>query len=124
MTYLPICDFGSHPYFKKKHLVYVMVGRGAEGYRWRLRFCPDHLAVLQEDLAQFEVRTHVRTIRALDVTSVECVAGDGPVREGGWQFFLTCYPAQDERVDYWTGIHGQCSLPVYLKDPYQQSPHP
>lgn len=124
MLNFPMCDFESHPFFKKKHLVYVMVGRGAEGFRWRLRFCPDHLAVLQEDLAQFEVGAHVRAIRASHSAAIECVAGDGPVREGGWQFFLTCYPSQDERVDYWTGVHDQCRLPVYLRDQYQESPHP
>lgn len=119
MSYFPMCDFEAHPWLKKKHLVYVGVAYRGQAERWRLRFCPAHLGVLEEDLAQHEVSALQATVSNGDRRVVDCLSCREPIEEIGWQLFVTCYPTQDERKDYWARIHNKDCLPHYLKDPYQ-----
>jgi len=114
LTYFPMCDIGPHAYLKKKFLVYAAFGAGLGLERHRLRFCAEHIAVLQEDLAEFEVSAVQDALSRGDSFVTKCLSCGEPVREGGRQLFVTCYPTQDERKDYWSRIHDECSIPAYL----------
>lgn len=114
VTYFPMCDIGPHAYLKKKFLVYAAFGAGQALERHRLRFCADHIAVLQEDLSEFEVSAVQDALSRGDRVVTKCLSCGEPVREGGRQLFVTCYPTQDERKDYWSRIHDECSIPAYL----------
>lgn len=118
MSYFPSCDVGPHAWLKRKHLVYVGLGQGGDFARYRLRFCPEHLAILQEDLAEYEIMALETAVGRTNGSVVNCVSCREPVRERGRQLFVTCYPTQDQRVDYWSPIHSGCPLLPYLKDPY------
>lgn len=119
MNYFPMCDFGPHAWLKKKHLVYVGLANGGETERWRLRFCAEHLAVLEEDLAEFEVTALESAIRDGDPFVVKCLAGGEPINHRSRQVYVTCYPTQDQREDYWARICDEHELPVYLRDQYK-----
>jgi hypothetical protein len=44
----------------------------------------------------------------------DCLTCSQPLTEVGWQLFITAYPTQDERKDYWARIHTDCRLPDLL----------
>lgn len=120
--HVPLCNFGPHFWPRKKHLFYVGWGKGGDFKRYRLRFCADHTAIVDEYLSQFEVGPIETTRGGLDDGVVNCLSCCQPIDEIGWQVFVTAYPAQDERKDYWGGLHIDHQLPDYLKDPYIGSP--
>jgi len=115
MAYFP-CDYGSHYNPRKNHLVYVGVGAGTEMSRHRLRFCQAHVSAVQEYLAQFKVDPANGTVAGGDVMLANCLSCSQPVDQTGRQLFVTCYPPNDEREDYWSRIHVDCSLPDVIHD--------
>lgn len=118
MSYFPTCDFESHPWLKKKHLVYVGLAHRGETSRYRLRFCPTHLGVLEEHLGDYEVMSLQATVGPDDWRVINCLSCGEPIEEVGWQLFITCYPSQDERKDYWARVCKPEHVPAYLRDPY------
>ena len=113
MAFYP-CDYDGHWNPKKNYLFYWAVGSGIRFTRWRQRYCAIHAAVVQEDLLEYKVDP-VDTAIGNGGLLAKCFACDEPIRESGRQLFLTCYPPNDEREDYWARIHDECSLPL----PYQ-----
>lgn len=117
-TYLPLCNFDGHFWPKKKALFYVAFGHGAVFDRWRLRFCPSHAGDVDQYLSQAELGAVENTLSRIKIMAAECFACGQPLGEEPWQCFVTGYPAQDERKDYWFQVHSSCSLPSYLVDGY------
>ena len=115
---VPFCCWGPHPWFKKKALYYVGWGRGGDFKRYRLRFCYAHAALVDEHLAECEAGTLEAALRRGELPEAKCLACSKPITEVAWQVFITGYPAQDERKDYWSQIHVDCQLPDYLRDSY------
>lgn len=107
------CDRGSHRYAGRQLTAYVGMLRTDDQSRYKLRLCPTHFGALQDHLAQFEVDP-------LDNTTSDgwlagkCVSCFEPVDEGGWQVFVTSYPPNQERKDYWGKLHETCSVPPVL----------
>ena len=122
MTYLPVCSYGQHFWPKKKHLYYVGWGRAGDFKRYRLRFCAQHVGVVDEDLAEFEVSYPQSAPGHPYVPNTNCLSGGEPVSEPCWQVFVTGYPAQDQRKDYWAYLCLEHQLPEYLKDIYSAEP--
>lgn len=116
--YLPVCSFDGHLWPRKKHLFYVAVGRNGDFLRHRLRFCPTHAAVVEEHLSEFEVRTENVAAGSANWSMVKCLADGEPVDQIGVQVYITGYPTQDERKDYWACLHDACILPIFLRDLY------
>lgn len=116
MTYVPICDFDGHFWPKKKHLFYVAIGTGGDYSRYRRRFCSYHAAAVDEDLAEHELTITQDTTGTGNVAMANCLSCGEPVGEGGRQVFITGYPTQDERKDYWGKLHDGHELPLYLAD--------
>jgi hypothetical protein len=121
MAFFP-CVAGPHANPGKNYLVYVGVGLGNQFDRWRLRFCRVHLPLVQEQLAEFKLNPESGTVGGNDVPSPNCFACGEPLGETGRQVFLTCYPPNNEREDYWARIHVTCSVPPLLQDSWTQ-PH-
>lgn len=123
MTYLPVCNFDGHFWPKKKCMFYMAYGHGSTFDRWRLRFCPEHAATVDEDLSEHELSIANLTGTAVKAAASKCFSCGEPVDEGSWQCFVTGYPTQNQRKDYWFQIHGHCSLPSHLADGYSPAPH-
>lgn len=120
--YVPTCDYGPHFWPRKKHLFYVAWGQGGDYKRYRLRFCAEHTTVVEEYLSEFELSIANLTDGGTRNGVVHCLSCGEPVDEIGWQVFVTGYPAQDERKDYWGGLHVKHQLPSFLQDPIKESP--
>ena len=118
MTYIPMCDYGPHLWPRKKHLFYLAWGQNGDYQRYRLRFCPEHLTVIEEHLAEFEAEALGVAIRTGHFPVPKCLACRQPTGELDWQVFITGYPAQNERKDYWGGLHLNCVLPEPFTDHY------
>lgn len=116
MTYVPLCDFDGHFWPKKKHLFYIAVGENGQFSRYRRRFCAHHVATVQEDLAQNELLITEPAAGAVNPSMANCLSCRQPVREGGTQVFITGYPTENERKDYWGKLHDGHQLPPYLQD--------
>lgn len=112
MAFLP-CSVGPHANPFRNSLFYVARGGGLDMFRFRLRLCPGHRAVVQDNLAQYKVTPDDVALGWNDAPS-ECFACGQPIAELGDQMFVTGYPAQNEREDYWFRIHRDCSLPDWL----------
>lgn len=114
MAFYP-CDFGGHWNPKRNYLFYWAVGSGLEITRWRRRYCALHASIVQDDLSEYKVDPVDSALGISDLLANCFTCGD-PIREGGRQLFLTCYPADDQREDYWARIHDECSLPPPWQD--------
>jgi len=79
-----------------------------ERHSWRL--CSRHWQEVEIGLANFEVDPESGATRAATDERL-CVTCVKPVDELGRQLFVTCYPAQNQRKDYWSRIQDDCSLP-------------
>lgn len=121
-VFTAVCDYDTHFWPRKKRLYYVSWGLGIDYKRHRLRFCDEHCAIVEENLLEFEVGAQVRALRSRDRTTIQCFSCGKPVSDPCWQVFITGYPAQDERKDYWGGLHVDCALPEYLSDPELRTP--
>lgn len=107
MAYYP-CDRGPHYNPRKNFLWYFAWGSGLEMTRKRLRYCASHSADIEHDLAELEVTPESATERAYGARP-NCFACGQPGDEGSLQLFVTGYPADQERKDYWTNIHEHCT---------------
>lgn len=115
------CSHGRHFNPKQNRLWYVAWGRGSDFRRHRLRLCARHSNTVQENLAHCEIATLDDAGRGGYRPSADCLSCGEPVGELGWQLFVTGYPAQDERKDYWAPIHVECRLPEYLREDVPES---
>ena len=104
------CQVNGHPLFTASSLFYVGLQHGSDVSRYRLRFCRIHAASIHEDLAQFEVDADDGTLRGGDLVSSQCFSCGQPVDELGWYVFMTGYPTKDQRKDYWSRLHVECSI--------------
>jgi hypothetical protein len=114
MAFFP-CDFGPHSHNGRNSLFYVGQLDGQESHRWRLRLCLGHCVDVQQHLAKFKVLPEERTISGADTRPADCLSCGQPLVERGLQLYVTAYPANDEREDYWASIHAGCAVPAYLK---------
>lgn len=89
---------------------YVGIVEGQQSQRYKLRLCFDHLSAIQNHLAEFKLDPVDHTASWFG-TGAKCISCFKPMDELGWQFFGTCYPANQEREDYWGGLHIECDLP-------------
>ena len=117
-VYLPLCNWDGHFWPKKKCLFYLAIGGGAEFKRYRLRFCPDHGALVDEHLSQYELTVVQYAARASNGHMTHCFSGGEPLAEIVRQVFITGYPTQDQRKDYWFQVCGDHGLPEYLTNSY------
>jgi hypothetical protein len=108
------CSVGDHFNRLRNCHAYVAWGSGADFTRTRLRLCPFHFSLFQENLAQFECPPVDDAIPADWVPNSNCVTCFQPVGEIGWQVFVTSYPPNNERKDYWGKLHIDCALPKNL----------
>jgi hypothetical protein len=115
MAFYP-CDFGPHFNPRKNQLVYVGVGAGTQFDRWRLRFCALHLRSVQEHLSEFKWNPEDGTLSGGDLVVANCLSCGEPIDQTGRQLFVTCYPPDDEREDYWARIHVDCTVPDVIHD--------
>lgn len=118
MTFLPVCNWDGHFWPKKKCLFYIAVGNGGQYDRWRLRFCPAHAGEVHEYLSERELSIANLTVGASKIAATNCFSCGQPVEHGGTQVFITGYPTQDERKDYWLEVHRSCRLPSHFYDGY------
>jgi hypothetical protein len=115
MAFYP-CDYGPHYNPRRNYLAYVGVGSGNEISRWRLRFCATHIGAVQEHLAEFKVNPEDGTLSGVNSNMAYCLSCREPGVKGGRQVFVTCYPPNQEREDYWAGIHVDCTVPDVIHD--------
>jgi hypothetical protein len=108
------CVRGPHTFRGKASSVYVgLLADGVDADRWKLRFCGSHLLEFNQDLAQFKVTIENDAVRANGSLDT-CLACLKPAGEVDWQLFVTVYPANQEREDYWGKLHVDCRVPAYL----------
>ena len=115
MAFYP-CDFGPHYNPRKNFLTYVAIGSGTEMTRWRLRFCAAHVGAVQQHLAEFEVDPSNGTIAGGDASMSHCLSCGQPIDETRRQLFVTSYPPDQERKDYWAQMHVDCTVPDPIHD--------
>lgn len=115
MALLP-CSRGPHRNLLRNSNYYVAFGSGADLGRWLLRLCPTHAAVVNDNLAEYEVLPDDLTVGA-DGPAADCLTCGEPITEAGAQLFVTAYPAKNERKDYWASVHENCRLPQCLQKP-------
>jgi hypothetical protein len=115
MAFYP-CDYGPHYNPARNYLLYVGYGAGTEINRWRLRFCGTHLSTVQEHLSEFEVSPEDGALAGGNEAMTHCLSCGQPIGENRRQLFVTCYPPDHERKDYWAGVHVNCSLPDVIHD--------
>lgn len=115
---LPVCNWDGHVWPRKKHLFYVAWGEAQNFQRYRLRFCTPHALLVDEHLAENELSPTIGAVSTPYTRYTKCLACREPTGEVDWQVFITGYPAQDERKDYWGCLHVGCTLPAFLCDPH------
>ena len=113
------CRVGNHYNPRKNYLFYIGVGNGPEIVRYRLRFCRAHALLVQEQLSEFEVNPDDGTLSGGDTATSHCFSCGEPVGHGNAQVFVTGYPPDEERKDYWLRIHSDCTLPDPLSDQWE-----
>lgn len=94
--------------------VYVALGQLGTFDRYKLRLCSLHFASVENHLSEYEVMPVDEATRPLGPSS-KCLSGGEPLIDTGWQFFVTAYPADDQRKDYWGYICYSHETPAYLK---------
>jgi hypothetical protein len=115
MAFYP-CDYGPHYNPRRNYLAYVGVGKGIEMQRWRLRLCSLHIRAVQEHLSEYKVSPEDGALSGGDTAMSNCLSCGEPLDQARTQVFLTCYPPDDEREDYWAGIHVDCTVPEEISD--------
>jgi len=108
------CSAGNHYNRGRNHHAYLAWGSGDDFTRLRLRLCAIHFALFQENLAEFKCPPSDFTGSTDWTPSSNCVACLQPASEVCWQVFITCYPPDNEREDYWGKLHIDCALPRHL----------
>jgi hypothetical protein len=105
------CDDGPHFHRGPNRYVYVAWGTGNDFKRGRLRLCDLHLPLVQEDLVEFKAPPFDLAGGGDWTFNPNCVSCFKPVDGLGWQVFVTSYPTNDQREDYWGRLHPDCRLP-------------
>jgi len=113
VAYLP-CTNGAHVHRGRNANVYVTILSGNEDVRRSGRVCPVHWAEINSWLSKHEVDPITGAAR-VSVDEMLCISCEQPVTERGRQLFSTCYPAKNERKDYWARICDTCSLPAPIQ---------
>jgi hypothetical protein len=109
MALLP-CDFGPHRNLGRNISFYSSIGSGSFMERRSWRLCPRHWQEIEGGLAKFKVDPTSGALSS-SIDQGLCLSCSEPVNELGRQLFVTCYPSQNNREDYWSRIHDDCSLP-------------
>ena len=113
MAYLP-CFVGPHTHRGRNVNVYLgLIGRTLSE-RKSGRFCSTHWGEIERRLTQFEVDPDSGALSDSTAEGI-CLSCLKPTDELCRQVFLTCYPAQNERKDYWTRVHDDCAVPLKLE---------
>lgn len=107
------CDDGAHRHPLRNSYYYLALVGPADESRRRLRLCPSHSLQIQNDLSEYEVDPVNGALRIPD-NEARCFSCHQPALQGCWNVFVTGYPAKDEREDYWTRVHIDCSLPRWV----------
>jgi hypothetical protein len=106
------CSVENHYNRGRNHYVYVAWGTGDNFTKARLRLCPIHFATFQDNLAQFKCPSYDNAVGTDWGPNTDCVTCLQPVDERGWQVFITSYPPNNEREDYWGKLHIDCIPPA------------
>lgn len=107
------CDVGPHRHRGRNYNIYVARGSGADFTRYMSRLCGEHFAFVQQDLAKYKVGAEDTAFSA-DSGLTDCLSCGEPAVELWQQLFLTCYPTDNQREDYWARIHFGCPTPELL----------
>jgi len=116
MAYFP-CDRGHANHKGKNCHWYTAYGSGIELSRIKLRLCEVHSLDLQEYLTELELMP-IDPASGFAGDDPRCITCRKPVDKGGWQVFITGYPAKQEREDYWSQLHPTCPIPSILTQTY------
>lgn len=100
-----------HPFLRNSGAYCHLWNNGLQ-HDYRLRLCPAHIRVLQDDLAKYEMIDTDGAAGVVD-SPTECFACGKPVGQSDWHLSLTAYPAKDERKDYWSRLHVDCTMPEW-----------
>lgn len=95
--------------------VYCHLWNNGIQHDFRLRLCPRHLTMFQDNLAKYEL-VSVDDTTSIIATPSQCFACSKPTLETDWHFSITAYPAKDQRKDYWTRLHVDCEIPEWGKN--------
>lgn len=109
------CSIGPHAHGGSNSNYYVALGAHGVFTRWRTRLCRIHSAAIEQHLAEFEILPEDTTAGFYGPKS-QCFTCHEPISEGGQELFVTGYPSQNERKDYWARVHLTCGLPDALSD--------
>jgi hypothetical protein len=113
MAFLP-CDRGLHPNPRgRNEIVYSAYGDGGDFSRFRLRLCHTHALEVYDRLTPFLVQADDLASEDIERPTT-CITCGEPLVQAGWQVFVTCYPTQNDRVDYWALLHTDCRFPDWL----------
>lgn len=109
------CQAEGHVNLGRSILTYVRLSLGEVQNRYRLRFCPRHNAAVQEDLSQFKVDPDSGALSGGDALMTQCFSCRQPIGESDWYLYVTSYPTKNEREDYWSRLHVNCSIGPLLE---------
>jgi hypothetical protein len=115
MAFYP-CSFEGHYNPRRNYLAYVGLADGNNTKRWRLRLCATHIRDVQEYLSEFKIDPENGAVSGGSAAMTNCLSCGQPLDERGWQLFVTCYPPDDQREDYWARIHAACNVPTLIED--------
>ena len=112
MSFLP-CDRCGQPVPGRLINCYIASSHSGNTVRHRTRLCRRHWGLIENDLLKYEIDLVEAAAGRGDMVA-DCLTCSQPLTEVGWQLFITAYPTQDERKDYWARIHTDCRLPDLL----------
>jgi hypothetical protein len=112
MAYSP-CDFGPHPNPKRNIYTYVTFASGLSTNRRRYRVCEGHWREIEPRLSEYEVDI-TDPAGSFSLADVDCASCGEPILQDRAQVFVTSYPSQDYRKDYWLPIHGHHGTVAWL----------
>lgn len=107
------CEAGNHPNPMRNVYWYIAYGSGLNTLRRRHRYCPRHWSQIEANLSEFEVDVSSLTENGWAMAET-CATCGKPITQDRAQVFVTAYPTQDNRKDYWLQIHGHCPPPDFL----------
>jgi hypothetical protein len=106
------CYMGQHRYRGPACHFYPAVVLGGRANRQHQRVCPDHLEQLLDTLSAYEIETDEATTTWTEMTFL-CWSCGKPVEQDPAQIFVTAYPRNEERRDFWLQCHAACAIPPW-----------
>lgn len=106
------CSLGPHRNVGRNYTLYFHLYGGGLNEDSRIRLCGEHIALAQDDLAQFEIDPDSGAMRNLG-SDANCLTCGKPVDERGWQVSVTSYEPNNQCKDYGASLHTDCRLPVW-----------